>query len=152
MQNEKVQMQSECKYKKNGYRIFLFILIIACSLQSQVIDTDTSDVVIRRISKEKPSEFNISDVTIKLDKDKTKHILRVNLEIPVTTALKLNVTDSTGAVIMYLINEQTLKSGIFRVKWDMDKCRTDNCDYPPGKYKCSFETDQFIYQIDFYLR
>jgi hypothetical protein len=87
-----------------------------------------------------------------MDKEKTRHIARVDINIPVTATLKLNVTDSSGAVIMYLINDLTLKSGVYRVKWEMENCRTFDCDYPPGKYLCSFETEQFIYQKDFYIK
>jgi len=158
MSNEKVQMSIQCQITKSKYQILLFIMCIPCSLQSQVIDTDTSDVVIRKTSKEKPAEFNISDVIIKMDKEKTKHVLRADLEIPVSTSLKLNVTDSLGEVIMYLINDQTLKAGVYRVKWEMPSCTKVSEDlhsldcYPSGKYLCSFETDQFIYQKDFYLR
>ena len=131
---------------------FILFFLFSGLTNSQIIDTDTNDVVIRKTSKEKPAEFNISDVIIKPDKEKTKYIARADLEIPLSTTLKLNVTDSMGAVIMYLINDQTLKAGIYRVKWEMEKCTSSDCDYPPGKYLCSFETDQFIYQKDFYLK
>jgi len=130
------------------------IIFFTCSLKSQIIDTDTSDVVIRKTKKETPQEFNISDVVIKMDKEKTKHIMRVDLDIPATTTLKLNVSDSGGAVIMYLVNDQTFKAGVYRVKWEMLCCinvTNEEC-YSPGKYFCAFETDQFVYQKDFYIR
>jgi hypothetical protein len=138
--------------KMSKFYIIPLFIFITCSLRSQVLDTDTSDVVIRRTSKEKPPEFNISDVIVKIDKEKTKHIVRVDIDIPLTTTLKLNVTDSAGTVIMYLINDQTLKPGVYRVKWIMENCNDKDCDYPPGKYLCAFETDQFIYQKDFYIK
>lgn len=132
----------------------LCFIILTCSLQSQAVDTDTSDVVIRRTSKEKPQEFSISDVVIKTDKEKTKFIMRVDLDLPIATTLKLNVSDSTGAVIMYLVNDQTFKAGVFRVKWIMPRCITSENEecYAPGKYFCAFETDQFVYQKDFFIK
>ncbi len=133
--------------------IFTFVLLISVSdLHSQVVDTDTSDVVIRRTKKDVPAEYNISDVIIKMDKLQTKYVIRVDLDIPAKTTLKLNVSDTSGNTLMYLINDQTLKPGVFRVKWDMEFCRTSNCTYPPGRYLCEFETDQFVFQRDFYLK
>jgi hypothetical protein len=132
----------------------MLLLILTCSLNSQIIDTDTSDVVIRKTKKETPQEFNISDVVIKMDKEKTKHVMRVDLDIPAPTTLKLNVSDSSGAVIMYLINDQSFKAGVYRVKWEMIRCisvTNEEC-YSPGKYFCAFETDQFVYQKDFYIK
>lgn len=133
--------------------IFIFVLLISVStIFSQTVDTDTSDVVIRRTKKEIPAEYNISDVIIKMDKLQTKYVIRVDLDIPLKTTLKLNVSDTSGNTLMYLINDQTLKPGVFRVKWDMEFCRTSDCIYPPGRYLCEFETDQFIFQRDFYLK
>jgi hypothetical protein len=154
MTNEKAQMSIECQILNNKYKIILIIALVTCSLKSQIIDTDTSDVVIRKTKKEAPQEFNISEVAIKMDKEKTKHIMRVDLDIPATTTLKLNVSDSSGAVIMYLINDQTFKAGVYRVKWEMIRCINVNNEecYTPGKYFCAFETDQFVYQKDFYIK
>lgn len=121
-------------------------------MYSQTVDTDTSDVVIRKTKKETPTEYNISDVIVKQDKEKTKNIIRVDLDIPLKTTMKLMVSDTSGAPIMYLINDQTLSPGVYRVKWEMPKCNTGDCDYPPGKYWCEFETDQFIFQRDFYIK
>ena len=133
--------------------IFVFVLLISGSeLYSQIIDKDTSDVVIRRTKKEVPAEYNISDVIIKLDKLQTKYVIRVDLDIPLKTTLKLNVSDTSGNTLMYLINDQTLKPGVFRVRWEMEFCRSSNCTYPPGRYLCEFETDQFIFQRDFYIK
>jgi hypothetical protein len=53
---------------------------------------------------------------------------------------------------MYLISDQTLNSGVYRVKWDMPLCKENDCDYPPGRYICEFETDQFIFARDFYVK
>jgi len=130
----------------------IFLYFSASEIFSQVVDTDTSDVVIRRTKKDIPAEYNISDVIIKMDKLQTKYIIRVDLDIPLRTTLKLNVSDTSGNTLMYLINDQTLKPGVFRVKWDMEFCRTSNCTYPPGRYLCEFETDQFVFQRDFYLK
>lgn len=133
--------------------IFVIVLLFSASgIFSQVVDTDTSDVVIRRTKKDVPAEYNISDVIIKMDKFQTKYVIRVDLDIPAKTTLKLNVSDTSGNTLMYLINDQTLKPGVFRVKWDMEFCRTSNCTYPPGRYLCEFETDQFVFQRDFYLK
>ena len=132
---------------------FAFVLLIISSTAfSQLLDKDTSDVVIRKTKKEKPAEYNISDVIIKLDKEQTKYVLRVDLDIPLKTVLKLSVSDTSGTTIMYLINDQTLSPGVYRVRWDMIFCKTSDCDYPPGRYLCEFETDQFIFQRDFYLK
>lgn len=131
--------------------IFIVLFFNDC-VYSQIIDKDTSDVVIRKTKKEKPSEYNISDVIIKLDKEQTKYIIRVDFDIPLKTTLKLSVSDTSGNTIMYLINDQTLSSGVYRVRWDMAFCRTNDCDYPPGRYLCAFETDQFVFQRDFYLK
>ena len=130
----------------------IFLYFSASEIFSQVVDTDTSDVVIRRTKKDIPAEYNISDVIIKMDKLQTKYVIRVDLDIPLRTTLKLNVSDTSGNTLMYLINDQTLKPGVFRVKWDMEFCRTSNCTYPPGRYLCEFETDQFVFQRDFYLK
>lgn len=139
---------------KNIFKyIFVIVLLISASdILSQVVDTDTSDVVIRRTKKDVPAEYNISDVIIKMDKLQTKYVIRVDLDIPAKTTLKLNVSDTSGNTLMYLINDQTLKAGVFRVKWEMEFCRTSNCTYPPGRYLCEFETDQFVFQRDFYLK
>jgi hypothetical protein len=132
---------------------FCFVLLISSSTAlSQIIDIDTSDVVIRKTKKEKPSEYNISDVVIKQDKLQTKNIIRVDLDIPLKTTLRLAVSDTSGNKLMYLINDQTLSSGVYRVRWVMPFCRIDSCDYPPGRYLCEFETDQFIFQRDFYIK
>ena len=133
--------------------LFILLFILNYSLSSQVIDTDTSDVVIRKTLREKPLDFNISDVIIKMDKEKTKYIVRADIDLPVSTALRLNVADSAGTVIMYLINDQTFKAGVYRVKWEMQKCAGTELDcYSLGKYLCEFETDQFIYRKDFYIK
>ena len=130
----------------------IVLLIFTASLHSQIIDKDTSDVVIRKTKKEKPAEYNISDVIIKLDKEQTKYVIRVDLDIPAKTTLKLSVSDTSGNTIMYLINDQTLSSGVYRVRWEMKFCKTNDCDYPPGRYLCAFETDQFVFQRDFYIK
>lgn len=90
----------------------LVLLIFTASLHSQIIDKDTSDVVIRKTKKSVPAEYNISDVIIKLDKEQTKYVIRVDLDIPAKTTLKLSVSDTSGNTIMYLINDQTLSSEV----------------------------------------
>lgn len=132
--------------------LLIVLLFLNIGIYSQTVDTDTSDVVIRKTKKDAPKEYNISDVIIKQDKEKTKNIIRVDLDIPLKTTMKLMVSDTSGAAIMYLINDQTLSPGVYRVKWEMPKCSTADCDYPPGKYWCEFETDQFIFQRDFYIK
>lgn len=142
-------------YIHKGHLKFLIVIIFLffdICVQSQIIDKDTSDVVIRRTKKDVPSEYNISDVIIKLDKFQTKNVIRVDLDIPAKTTLSLSVSDTSGNTIIYLINDQTLKPGVYRVKWEMVFCRTSDCDYPPGRYLCAFETDQFVFTRDFYLK
>src|SRR5215510_8480448 len=130
----------------------LFILFFTIPVYSQIIDTDTSDVVIRKTKKDKPEDYNISDVIIKKDKEKTKNVIRVDLNIPLKTPLRLSVSDTSGATIIYLINDQTLSPGVYRVRWEMAECKEKDCDYPPGKYICEFETDQFIFTRDFFIK
>ncbi|MEO8512828.1 MAG: hypothetical protein ABI543_04670 [Ignavibacteria bacterium] len=133
--------------------IFVIVLLLFTSISySQLIDKDTNDVVIRKTKKDKPAEYNISDVIIKLNKEQTKYIIRVDLDIPLKTTLRLSVSDTSGNTIMYLINDQTLSPGIFRVRWEMIFCKTSDCDYPLGRYLCAFETDQFVFQRDFYIK
>lgn len=132
--------------------LFFALLFSGTEVFSQIIDKDTSDVVIRKTKKDIPAEYNISDVIIKLDKLQTKYIIRVDLDIPLKTTLKLSVSDTSGNTLMYLVNDQTFKSGVYRVRWEMLFCRSSDCDYPPGRYLCEFETDQFIFQRDFYIK
>lgn len=134
------------------FLILFAVLFFNVCVYSQILDKDTSDVVIRKTKKDKPAEYNISDVIIKIDKEQTKYIIRVDLDIPLKTTLKLSVSDTSGNTLMYLINDQTLSPGVYRVRWDMVFCRASDCDYPPGRYLCSFETDQFIFQRDFYIK
>ncbi len=132
--------------------LLIVLLFLNIGIYSQTIDTDTSDVVIRKTKKTAPEEYNISDVIIKLDKEKTKNIIRVDIDIPQKTTLRLSVSDTSGNTIMYLINDQTFGSGVYRVKWEMPMCKAIDCDYPKGKYLCEFETDQFIFQRDFFIK
>jgi hypothetical protein len=138
------------RFQAAGVVILLFFLKIDSAAQGS--DFDTSSVVIRKTKKEKPGEYNISDVIVKLDKEKTKNIIRVDLDIPVKTTMKLAVSDTSGVKLMYLINDQTLSSGVYRVRWEMEKCNAVDCDYPPGKYLCEFETEQFVFARDFYIK
>lgn len=144
----------------NTIRYILLICLFSLPSFSQIIDADTSSVVIRKTRKAAPDEYNISDVIVKIDKtkDKYKNIIRVDLDIPLKTTMRLAVSDTSGAKLMYLINDQTLTSGVYRVKWEMTSCANDttpenNIDcLPRGKYLCEFETDQFIFQRDFFIK
>ena len=99
--------------------------------------------------------YNISDIYLKKDKEnKDLYIIRVTVEVPVTTKMQLSVKDTSGDIIMYLINDEVISRGTYRVRWEMPFCRVqENCEgYLPGRYLCEFETDQFIYQKDFFLK
>lgn len=107
---------------------------------------DTSKIIIKRISALIPFEYNISDTYIKKEKDNPKNfIIRVDLEVPVRTVLKLSVTDSTGEEIMKLIDDQTVNTGVYRIRWEME-------EYTPGRYWCEFTTEHFIYRKDFFIK
>ncbi len=124
--------------------ILLFFIIFESNIKSQDY-YDTSKVVIKRVSKLLPFEYNISDTHIKKDQENPKnYIVRVDLEVPVKTDLKLSVTDSTGEEVMKLIDDQPVSSGVYRIRWEME-------DYPPGRYWCEFTTEYFIYRKDFLL-
>ena len=71
--------------------------------------------------------------------------MRVDLEVPIKTELKLSVKDSTDEEVMKLIDDQTVSAGIYRVRWEME-------DYPPGRYWCEFTTEHFIYRKDFFIK
>ena len=133
-------------------RCLILVLLLSACINSQTVDFDTSSVVIRKTKKEKPAEYNISDVIVKLDREKINNVIRVDLDIPLKTTMRLAVSDTAGVKLMYLVNDQTLNPGVYRVKWVMIKCLAANCDYPPGRYLCEFETDQFIFQRDFYIK
>lgn len=131
-------------------RIVLYIIVycfIGFGHSTKAQDyLDTSKIVIKRVSRLLPFEYNISDTHLKKDKNNPKnYIVRVDLEIPVITVLKLSVTDSTDEEVMKLIDNQTVGSGIYRVRWEME-------DYPPGRYWCEFTTEQFIYRKDFFIK
>jgi len=102
-------------------RKVLFTFIFCFSLFSGNIKAqdyyDKYKIIIKRVSKLKPFEYNISDTHIKKDKEyPNNYIVRVDLEVPITTELKLSVTDSTGEEIMKLIVDQTVSAGIYRVR------------------------------------
>ncbi|RPI17341.1 MAG: hypothetical protein EHM58_09745 [Ignavibacteriae bacterium] len=116
-----------------------------CSLLSQEY-FDTASIIIKKISKERPEFYNISDTYVKTDaKNPNNRIVRVDLEIPETTVLKLTVTDTTENDIINLIDERSLTAGRYRVRWEME-------NYKPGRYWCEFETDQFVYRKDFFIK
>jgi len=131
-------------------RKVLFTFIFCFSLFSGNIKAqdyyDTYKIVIKRLSGILPFEYNISDTHVKKDKDNPKnYIVRVGLEVPVITELRLSVTDSTGEEVMILIDEQKVNTGVYRLRWEME-------DYPPGRYWCEFTTEQFIYRKDFFIK
>ena len=127
------------------YILFFCVLLFGLNIKAQDY-FDTSKIVIKRVSKLIPFEYNISDTHVRKDKDNPKNnIVRVDLEIPAKTVLKLSVTDSAGEVVMKLIEDQTVGSGIYRIRWEME-------DYPPGRYWCEFTTEQFIYRKDFFIK
>lgn len=144
----------------SSFALILFLVVILFVVSgtsfSQIIDSDTSSVIIRKTRKEKPQEYNISDVIVKRDKSRIISVIRVDLEIPLKTTFKLAVSDTSSNVIMYLLNDQTLSPGVYRVKWEMPVCVLNNTNssecYSPGKYLVEFETDQFIFQRDFYIK
>src|SRR5205814_1284936 len=110
------------KLKIKIFLIFSSILLIYNISYSQDIN-DTSKVIIKKVAKIIPDEYNISDTHIKQDKDnKNNYIIRVDVDVPSPTKLTLSVTDTSGAVLMYLINDQTVSSGKYRVRWEMLRC------------------------------
>jgi hypothetical protein len=131
--------------RKVLYILFFCIFVFGNNIKAQDY-LDTSKIIIKRVSRLIPFEYNISDTHIKKDKDNPKnYIVRVDLEVPVKTVLKLSVTDSTDEEVMKLIDDQTVSSGIYRVRWEMEDC-------PPGRYWCEFTTEQFIYRKDFFIK
>jgi hypothetical protein len=131
--------------RKVLYSFFFCLLLFGNNIKAQDY-FDTSKIVIKRVSRIIPFEYNISDTYIKKDKNNPKnYIVRVDLEVPVKTVLKLSVTDSTNEEIMKLIDDQTISSGIYRVRWEME-------EYPPGRYWCEFTTEHFIYRKDFFIK
>jgi hypothetical protein len=128
----------------------MLVLTNISAINAQVL-YDTNEAVIRKINKQIPGEFNISDVIIKTDIKNDNYVIRVDIDIPIRTNLKLLVKDTTGTTLIYLINDEYLTAGKYRIKWNMAKCKVNDCYYPKGKYICEFETEQFIYQRDFYL-
>ena len=143
---------------RDRLKIILTLLLLLVLIKTGVSQdlNDTSKVIIKKISKSVPAEYNISDTQIKPDKDnKNNFIIRVDVDVPSSTKLTLSVTDSAGAVVIYLINDQTISAGTYRVRWEMLKCNTSqvNCEgFLPGRYYCEFTTDQFIYTKDFFVK
>ncbi|MFI5212078.1 MAG: hypothetical protein ACHQIH_04290, partial [Ignavibacteria bacterium] len=62
-------------------RLLILYFLFSAPSFSQIIDSDTSSVVIRKTKKLAPDEYNISDVIVKIDKskDKYKNVIRVDL-------------------------------------------------------------------------
>lgn len=143
---------------RDRLKIILTLLLLLVLIKTGVSQdlNDTSKVIIKKISKSVPAEYNISDTQINPDKDnKNNFIIRVEIDVPSSTRLTLSVTDSAGAVVMYLINDQAVSAGSYRVRWEMFKCinRPVNCEgFVPGRYYCEFTTDQFIYTKDFFIK
>jgi hypothetical protein len=135
------------------HSFFLIIFICSAELYSQDID-DTSKIIIKRVAKTTPSMYNISEIHLKKGKENPGvYVVRVDVDVPLSTKMSLTVKDTSNDVLMYLINDQIIPMGTYRVRWEMPFCRTPGCDgYQPGRYLCEFETDQFIYVKDFFLK
>jgi hypothetical protein len=134
------------------FAIVIFFSIFKVS-KSQDLN-DTSKIIIKRIGKNIPEEYNISSLNLKKDKDINLYVIRVDLQVPIRSKLSLSIKDTANDILMYLINDNVLPAGSYRVRWEMPVCFSrNNCDgYLPGKYLCEFETDQFIYSIDFFIK
>jgi hypothetical protein len=125
--------------------IILFVLSVITISHGQD-KFDTSSIIIKKISNEKPEFYNISDTYVKKDsKNSGNLIVRVDLELPETTVLRLTVTDTTENTVISLIDERSMAGGKYRVRWEME-------GYEPGRYWCEFTTDQFIYRKDFFIK
>ncbi len=133
--------------------VCFFVLFISGNITAQLVD-DTSKVIIKRVTKSNPEGYNISDIYLKKDKKLNIYEIRVDLDVPLSTKLSLAVKDTSEDVLMYLINDIVIPKGTYRVRWEMPLCKeTKDCDgYLAGRYLCVFETDQFIYQKDFFLK
>lgn len=134
---------------------YLMVLLISVSnVFSQDIN-DTSKIIIKRVAKTNPTMYNISEIHLKKDKENLNlYIVRVDIEVPLSTKLRLSIKDTSDDILMYLINDEVVPKGTYRVRWEMPYCKIqNNCDgYLPGRYLCEFETDQFIYVKDFFLK
>ncbi len=130
----------------------IFLLIIN-PVHSQDLN-DTTKIIIKRIGKSIPGEYNISEITLKKEKDINLYIIRVNIDVPLRSKLSLTVKDTANDVLMYLINDNVIPAGEYRVRWEMPVCLSlSGCEgFLPGKYLCEFETDQFIYVKDFFIK
>ena len=134
--------------------LILLFSFLSFSVLSQDIN-DTSKIIIKRVVKSDPSMYNISEIYLKKDKDNQNlFIIRVNIDVPLSAKLRLSVKDTADDILMYLINDEIIPKGTYRVRWEMPFCKIQqNCDgYLPGRYLCEFETDQFIYVKDFFLK
>jgi len=138
---------------KHVVQFFSFILLCSAVVYSQDIN-DTTKIIIKRVAKSSPSMYNISEIQLKKEKDNlSTYIVRVDVEVPISTKMSLVVKDTSNDVLMYLINDQVIPMGKYRVRWEMQFCVVKGCDgYLPGRYLCEFETDQFIYVKDFFLK
>ena len=123
------------------------LLVLLATIISHSQDKfDTSSIIIKKISSEKPAFYNISDTYVKKDQNNPGTlIVRVDLELPETTVLRLTVTDTTENTVISLIDEKSMAGGKYRIRWEME-------GYTPGRYWCEFTTDQFIYRKDFFIK
>ncbi len=133
--------------------VCVIVVVAFQSAEAQLTD-DTSKVIIKRVAKSDPEGYNISDIYLKKDKNVNLYVIRVDLDVPLSTKLSLAVKDTAEDVLMYLINDIVVPKGTYRVRWEMPLCKEmRGCDgYLAGRYLCVFETDQFIYQKDFFLK
>ncbi len=139
---------------KSKIILLLGIIFIISNYSNAQDFKDTSKVIIKRVAKSRPEEYNISEIYVKKDKENLNlSVIRVDVDVPLSTKLSLVVKDTSGVVLMYLINDNIVQMGTYRVRWEMAVCVTKNCDgFEPGRYLCVFETDQFIYQKDFFIK
>jgi hypothetical protein len=131
-------------------RLNISILLITVIFFSGILYSgDTGKIIFGKVKANSPVEFKISDFNILTDS--LRYILSTELEIPFTTVLSMFIFDTAGSVVFYLITEQIISSGTYNITWEMEKCNSANCPYPPGKYFCDIETPQFYFRRDFYI-
>src|SRR5258706_3401915 len=89
---------------------------------------DTSKIIIKRIAKSNPLMYNISEIHMKKD-NPNLYVVRVDVEVPLSTKLRLSVKDTSNDILMYLINDEVVPKGTYRVRWEMPYCKADlNCN------------------------
>jgi hypothetical protein len=123
---------------------YFSILIFSYVAYSQSI-ADTSKIIVKKFSNIAPHNYNISDISVKKDPiGSNNFFFRIEMDIPAVSKIFVNVTDSAGIDILYLLREKTVAPGSYFIKWEM-------YNFPEGKYWCEFNTPDFIYRKDFYI-